>query len=212
MDINGAVSEPAEAGRRVSLRAVVGYAIVALCAVAAWRFRSYLLVFGLIGGFLAGLVYVPFTILRGLIHVVWGVRCPACGEWGLVQVTCISFGDRFYRCDFCGLRCKRADMESPWLDASGKEDDDMYKPIPVYGPGRRREARTKVLTAVGGLGAFAGALVVGALVEGPVGKFIRPIVVPLAFVSLWFFLWVSRRKARADRPIRPPLWDGEIDP
>ena len=45
-------------------------------------------------------------------------------------VACISFGYRFYRCDYCGQRCKRLGYDSPWVDSSGMDDDDTYKPVP----------------------------------------------------------------------------------
>lgn len=110
----------------------------------------------LLAGFLAAPIVLVRVLRNGVIvPFFFGVQCPTCREWGLVRVACISFGYRFYRCDHCGQRCKRMDWESPWVDSSGMEDDDMYKVVPFFGPARKRESRICAAKALAPLAAFS---------------------------------------------------------
>jgi len=46
------------------------------------------------------------------------------------------------------------EYESPWVDSSGMDEDDMYEPIPFFGPSRLREAWICALKALGPIVAF----------------------------------------------------------
>lgn len=113
----------------------LGLSLVVIAAVASLYLavvaRTGVVGFVLAAGFVSALIYLPLTLWRGVISpLIRGIACPTCRERSLVLVACMTFGDRFYRCAACGQRCKRADAESPWRDASRKEDADMYKPHP----------------------------------------------------------------------------------
>jgi len=155
------------------------------------------------------MIQLPVAFYKGvLIPLIRGVQCPTCREWALVRVASISFGDRFYRCESCGQRCKRNDHESPWLDANASEDDDMYKPIPYFGPARKREA---LMRALKGLGVVVAALCCGAvgwLIGGENGASQGAFT---SFLIGYLFFSNSQRTEKSILPPRPLLWDREID-
>ena len=161
----------------------------------------------LIAVLISATIQLPLSLWKGVIvPLVWGVRCPTCREWSLVRVASISFGDRFYRCASCGQRCKRTDHDSPWLDASGQIDDDMYKPIPYHGPHRKREATRNGLRILGVMLGWVALVLAAAAVGGLVGRVILGVG-----VGLFCLMMVRRGPAKGNLPIRPMLWDTEAD-
>jgi hypothetical protein len=160
----------------------------------------------LVAGFVSALIQLPMAFYRGiLVPILRGTQCPTCGECGMARVAAISFSYRFYRCDFCGQRCKRLDYQSPWFDASGPDDDDMYKPIPVYGPARHAEAFAFGLKSIALFACFIGTGVLMTLI----GKFWGIVA------GLTFFLVAQLATLGLNKPkilsVHPPLWDGQID-
>jgi hypothetical protein len=179
--------------------------IIALCCGVIARFGFVAFVLG--AGFLTASIQMPISFYKGvLIPLIRGIQCPSCGEWALVRVACISFGPRFYKCESCGQRCKRSDREAPWLDSSGKDDDDMYKPVPFYGPARRREVWIGGLQTLGMLVGFIGGPAIGYLIWDQKGAMIGAVIV--SFLVIHF-------DSRADKgpilPTRPMLWDDDVD-
>jgi hypothetical protein len=89
-----------------------------------------------------GVVVLPSTILgvgaylsgRWLIERFYGHRCPGCGVRSLERRALISFGERFFLCSTCGVRCRRKLLGFYgmflWKDASSPEYDVLYqKPL-----------------------------------------------------------------------------------
>jgi hypothetical protein len=204
MDSTNLPSEPEETSGLDSLRNVIPLIFVVVCGVVVWKFGALVLVLG--GGFLAALIQLPVALYKGVLTpVVRGVQCPTCGVWGLERVACVSFGNRFYRCGFCGRRCKRTDHDSPWFDASGKEDDDMYEPIPVHGPNRRREALVNGLKGLGVWAAFFSSCAAPSLIGGVPGAIISSTLLALVIFS------VCRAGEKDTLKTPSSLWDSEID-
>jgi hypothetical protein len=168
--------------------------------------RYGFLIVVLVGGFISAMITLPIAFYKGILEpLLRGVQCPCCREWSLVRVSCISFGYRFYRCDYCGQRCKRLDHESPWVDSSGMDDDDMYKPVPFFGPVRQREATFCALKALGTVAAIFLIPLIGWLLGGEsVGYFGSVIAVVIVVAS-------TQRDEKKIIPILPILWDREID-
>src|SRR6185312_14753710 len=44
---------------------------------------------------------------RRVLDLVYGQRCPGCGKRGLERRAILSFGERFFLCPSCGVRCRR---------------------------------------------------------------------------------------------------------
>jgi hypothetical protein len=53
------------------------------------------------------------------------LRCPACSGRGLVFVRGSWFS--YFRCTFCGERCKTSPFTGKWCDTWDKNDDAMYR-------------------------------------------------------------------------------------
>jgi hypothetical protein len=161
-------------------------------------------------GSVSGMIVLPIAFYKGvLVPLVRGVQCPTCREWGLVRVALISFGYRFYRCDSCGQRCKRHDYESPWIDASGIADDDMYKPVPFFGPARKREASIAGLKVLGAISALFLLPGCGWLVGGEMGTRIGAALGwATVFIGVSSTSWTYGKKIL---PVQPVLWDRTID-
>jgi hypothetical protein len=154
--------------------------------------------------FFKGIV-VPLTI---------GDRCPGCGG-RLRYVGCISFGDRFYQCPDCGLRCKRGDVLDPWKDASGAGDEPVYLPAakggrsPLSGwfPDRRDAARVARTAA-----AFL-AIIGIQLVCVDIGLRLSPAWGPTlgAGVAIAFVIVIGRTIVGDSSPQSDPFWDDDLD-
>jgi len=154
----------------------------------------------------AGMVGLPIALYKGVLEpLLCGVQCPSCREWGLIRVACISFGYRFYRCHRCGQRCKRIDYGSPWIDASSKEDADMYKLVPFYGPARKREAWICAWKALGSIAAVFLFPLLGWLIGGERGSSFGGVI------GMVILLSSTQRNEKKILPIVPVLWDREID-
>ncbi len=184
-------------------RFAIPFFVIALWLVVGYRYGFLIVI--LVGGFISAMISLPIAFYKGVLSpLLRGVQCPTCREWGLVRVACISFGYRFYRCDHCGQRCKRLDYESPWIDASGKEDADMYKPVPFFGPTRKREASICAMKALGSIAAFFLLPLFGWLVSGERGCYFGSVL------SVVTSVLVTQRNEKI-MPIVPVLWDWEID-
>ena len=80
-----------------------------------------------------GLIVIPSTIVsvgaylgaRRLIELFYGHRCPGCGVRSLERRALVSFGERFFLCTRCGVKCRRSLLGAQgmfhWRDASGPE-------------------------------------------------------------------------------------------
>jgi len=185
-------------------RFALPWLLIALWCIGAYKYGFMATI--LVGGFLSALITLPIALYKGvLVPLLRGVQCPYCGEWGLVRVACISFGYRFYRCDHCKQRCKRLEYNSPWVDSSGMEDDDMYKPIHFFGPARKREASICALKALGTISAAFLFSLLGWLIGGERGCCFGSVVGAVIVVS------ITQRDEKKIIPIAPVLWDREID-
>jgi hypothetical protein len=184
-------------------RLVVPFLVVSLCALAARKYGGMALI--LVAGFVSAVIGLPIALYKGiLVPLLRGVQCPTCREWGLVRAACISFGYRFYRCEYCGQRCKRLDYDSPWVDSSGKDDDDMYKPIPLFGPIRKLEATRCALLALATLAALFVFPLLGFQIGGERGSYVGSVI------GVSIFLACQRDEKKAMR-VAPVLWDRELD-
>ena len=187
-------------------RVLVPVLFLAFCIIVACKYGMTVLVLG--GGFITALIVLPVGFYRGVVEPLFrGVQCPTCREWSLARVAALSFGYRFYRCDSCGQRCKRIDRESPWIDASAIQDDDMYKAIPYYGANRKREASITALRTLGGLAALFLCGAIGSLVYGGKGL---GVAVPIGIFLLSRFAG-PETKGQKLLPTRPVLWDQQVD-
>jgi hypothetical protein len=86
-----------------------------------------------------GIVVIPSTfagvgIYLGwcrLIELFYGHRCPNCHVRSLERRALMSFGERFFLCTSCGVRCRRSLLGLNglffWKDASGPEYDPIYQ-------------------------------------------------------------------------------------
>ncbi len=70
-------------------------------------------------------VAVASLALHSLYSPVLGAGCPYCGGLTLERRSVSSFGNRFYQCSKCGVRCMRVALGG-WRDASGSEYDRRY--------------------------------------------------------------------------------------
>jgi hypothetical protein len=74
-----------------------------------------------------------FLLVRFVLELAFGVRCPKCSRGTLVCVTVLSFGDRYFRCPECGGRSKR-NFWTVWREVKGPVDDSYYLPPVESGP------------------------------------------------------------------------------
>jgi hypothetical protein len=178
--------------------------MIGLCCLISFEFGRLVLFF--VGSFLAAAFVLSRALYKGvLLPLFRGLQCPSCQEWGLVYVACVSFGHRFYRCDHCGQRCKRQDHESRWVDASGESDADMYKPVPFFGPSRKREASICAWKALGSIAAMFVFPLVGGLLGGERGSMLGSVI------CVMILFWVDQTNEKKILRTRPVLWDQEID-
>lgn len=195
---------PSAASPWAGFQLLLCVAFLAACALAIHRLG--IVPFVLVAGFVSALIQLPLLAWRaGIAPLVWGIRCPTCRDRSLARVACITFGDRFYRCRSCGQRCKRSGHDAPWRDASGKRDDDMYKPTPAFGPARRREASRKALE-------FSGWMVALFLIPTVLG-FLGGMKAAMLGAGLGFLAMsvASNRVEGKVLPTIPVLWDREVD-
>jgi len=86
-----------------------------------------------------GVVVIPCIIVgvgsylgfQRLVELIYGHKCPCCGARSLERRALISFGERFFLCTSCGVRCRRSLLGFYnmffWRDASGPEFDHLYE-------------------------------------------------------------------------------------
>jgi hypothetical protein len=86
-----------------------------------------------------GVVVIPSVIVgvfaylagRRLVELAYGYACPGCGERALERRGLVSFGERFFLCTHCGVRCQRSLLGIQgmfnWRDASAPEFAAMYE-------------------------------------------------------------------------------------
>ena len=178
--------------------------LIGLCCLIGFKFGRFALFF--VCAVAALMIGLPIALYKGVLEpLLWGVQCPTCREWGLVRIACISFGSRFYLCDRCGQRCKRLDYGSPWIDASSKEDADMYKPVPFFGPARKREAWICAWKALGSLAAIFLFPLLGGLMGGERGSSFGSVIGVVILLS------ATQRNEKKIIPFLPILWDWEVD-
>jgi hypothetical protein len=139
-----------------------------------------------------------------LVRMIRGVQCPACQRWALARVAVISFGPRFYECVHCGRRCKQFSAEEPWLDASSKEDDEIYRPTALSASVRKRQT---LRYAWKSLAPIAAPFVLGSLGWLIAGE--RGGVAGAALGLYVFFGGIATTKATGES--RHALWDAQVD-
>src|SRR5262249_28770334 len=108
----------------------------------------------------------------------------------------------FYHCTDCELRCKREDVCHPWEDASGPEDEGVYRPEGKKGPSPcsgwwpdRRDARRNGRAMVAFLVRF------GYLsFWGPVGLCINTTWAPMFAAGIGLSILVAVRRETAGFP------------
>ncbi len=71
-------------------------------------------------------VWLAALVLHYVFNPVLGVGCPYCGGLTLERRAVSSFGERFYRCSKCGVRCRRVALGG-WRDASDSRYDAKYE-------------------------------------------------------------------------------------
>jgi hypothetical protein len=93
-----------------------------------------------------GVVVIPSVIVavgaylgsRRLVELFYGHRCPGCGLRTMERRAVMSFGERFFLCRTCGVRCSRNLVGSSgvysWKDASGPEYDGHYDKVKEEDP------------------------------------------------------------------------------
>jgi hypothetical protein len=73
-----------------------------------------------------------------ILELAYGHRCPRCHKLGMERKALLSFGERFFSCPSCGLRCRRKLFggygEYVWKDASDPEFDALYQKAPSDDP------------------------------------------------------------------------------
>ena len=85
-----------------------------------------------------GVIVIPSTIvgvggylaIRRLVELFYGPRCPGCRARALERRALVSFGERFFLCTACGVRCRQGGLGGygiyTWKDASGPEFETRY--------------------------------------------------------------------------------------
>jgi hypothetical protein len=84
--------------------------------------------------FALGMILFWVAVILRIIELIFGVPCPGCGGRKLERRNVEAFGERFFLCPDCGVRCRRNifGMFGPffWKDASAPEFDVHYqKPV-----------------------------------------------------------------------------------
>ncbi len=126
-----------------STRFTIGQAMVVIAALAGLlavpriAMSSERIVLNCLIGLFAVLV-----LLNGLVEAMLGKRCPSCSRFALRR---LARHRQFFRCSACRGRFKRFGI-GPWLDASGPEDAERYRP-------RQGAGNWKGYSAPGELGA-----------------------------------------------------------
>jgi hypothetical protein len=87
-----------------------------------------------LGGFvILGTIVIVASLMavRRVLELAYGHICPLCGRRGLERRAVLSFGERFFSCPNCGVRCRRSLLGGygvyHWRDASGPEYDALYQ-------------------------------------------------------------------------------------
>ncbi len=85
-----------------------------------------------------GVIVIPSTIgavgiylaIRQMVDLAYGSRCPGCRVRTLERRGLVSFGERFFLCTACGVRCRQGLLGGygryAWKDASGPEFEAHY--------------------------------------------------------------------------------------
>lgn len=192
--------------------------LAAVIALLVWTASAGLFLIAWVVAMVACIAYATVElIIKGhFVPLIAGVRCPECGRAGLRYVGCISFGDRFYTCPECGLRCKRGGSTAPsWYDASGPEDAAVFDPKAKGGPSPcsawlpdRRDARRIVRFVVAFLAVFGwllGCAMVGLWINTSWGPMVT---IP---VGLGVVVGLAREMTGKSATDRMELWDEGLD-
>ncbi|HEV3166580.1 MAG TPA: hypothetical protein VGZ22_21325 [Isosphaeraceae bacterium] len=81
----------------------------------------------LIGLFIGMLFVANFVLYVLILPLVVGAECPGCGGKEFARIAVESFGPRYYRCQECGLRCKRSWL-GHWQEVKATTEDTHYLP------------------------------------------------------------------------------------
>jgi hypothetical protein len=78
------------------------------------------------------LILFVVLLIRRVVERNNGIVCPGCGKRGLERRSILSFGERFFLCPDCGVRCRRSFLLgligiAAWEDASAQEFDVYYE-------------------------------------------------------------------------------------
>ena len=120
-------------GRRTRFTIARGMVVIAGFALilAVYQVRGLAPLLGAFLAWSAILVVGGSLAARRGLELAFGHRCPNCGGRGLERQAVVSFGDRFYSCPACGLRCRRGLIGAYglylWGDASNSEYDVHYQ-------------------------------------------------------------------------------------
>ncbi len=73
-----------------------------------------------------------YLIVRRIVELMFGIPCPGCHRRGLERRSILSFGDRYFLCPNCGVRCRQSLIGAIlglylWTDASGGEYAVYYQ-------------------------------------------------------------------------------------
>jgi predicted RNA-binding Zn-ribbon protein involved in translation (DUF1610 family) len=103
-----------------------------IALVLGWLLRPDSTTVGLSAAII-GVAFIVFgvVVILRIVELIVGVTCPGCGEKRLERRFITSFGERFYLCPDCGVRCRRSlfGLLGPffWNDAAGPEFDAHYQ-------------------------------------------------------------------------------------
>jgi hypothetical protein len=111
-----------------NLMVLIASTALALAMITIPGFGSVLIAYVILA-FL--LVVSIFLTVRRVMELVYGLDCPACGQRGLERRSILSFGERFFSCPACGIRCRRGLYSAfgffLWKDASSPQYDTHYQ-------------------------------------------------------------------------------------
>jgi hypothetical protein len=122
--------------RRPDPRFTIGQGLIVVAAIALVLYAAiYPSIFSFAVSYLTlGAIVILSLILliRRIIERNYGIPCPGCGKPVLERRSLLSFGERFYFCPDCGVRCRRSFLLgifgiASWEDASDPEFDDEYE-------------------------------------------------------------------------------------
>jgi hypothetical protein len=122
--------------RRPAPRFTIGQGLILVAAIALILYAAiYPSVFSFAVSYLtlgAILVLSVLLVIRRIVERNYGISCPGCSKPALERRGFQSFGERFYLCPDCGVRCRRSFLLGifgidSWEDASTPEFDDYYE-------------------------------------------------------------------------------------